>query len=127
MGEVAYTVRAGYEGFEGGALAVRDGTYHLGEELEKGGGCVVVDEGDTHLRLRLDEQPALRPCTVDEARAAAERGRKRLDDMNLGELKAHALALTPPLDLDKIKGTGADGRVVKDDYIAAIRAAENGS
>jgi hypothetical protein len=71
MGEVAYTVRSGFEGFEGGGLAVNDGeTFHLGEALRDGKGYVVVDDSDSSLAQRLDEQPALERCDVAAARKA---------------------------------------------------------
>jgi pyruvate/2-oxoglutarate dehydrogenase complex dihydrolipoamide acyltransferase (E2) component len=119
MGEIAFTVRDGYEGFEGGALAVGDGpAYHLGEELVAGNGYVMVADSDSVLAGRLREQPALVEVEVAAAKAAA----KKIDDLGLDALKARATELH--IDLDKVKGTGANGRVVKDDIAAAIRAAE---
>lgn len=77
MGDIAYTVRKEYaDGFQGGALAVNDETYHLGEALKKGHGYVVVSEQETGLVLRLDEQPALVRCAVSEARKASKTTKK---------------------------------------------------
>lgn len=82
MGEIAYAVRPEYAdaGFEGGALAVGDGdAFHVGEQLKKGHGYLVVDESDGTLMIRLDEQPALVRVPVEKARKARETKPKKGD------------------------------------------------
>lgn len=75
---IAYALRADYEdSYTGGLLAVgTDRTINVREELDTGGGRIVVDENDEQLLTVLDHYPALKRTTADSAPAAGTKTRR---------------------------------------------------
>lgn len=58
---IAYELRAEFEDtFAGGVLAVGDGDFHVRDQLERGGGAIVVQSNDQRLVDLLDAYPALK-------------------------------------------------------------------
>lgn len=81
MGNTAYTLRDEYAGtvdvdgetvdrFTGGVIATGAGDLNLKDELEAGGGTIVVaDDADPRIATALDEHPALKRVAAGDADA----------------------------------------------------------
>ena len=103
----AFALRAEYDDYAGGQLALPDGTaFDVLEALERGDGVIVTD--DLRIASRLREYPPLKEVAVPERPAAVE---TTLDDMT----KEQLLALPEAQSID------AAGRLKKPDLVEAIR------
>lgn len=96
-------------------------------------GAIVKNEGDTVLSDELlgsieaggAAAPAAAPATAAATVAAAAAAPASADDDAMGGPAARKLAEENGIALSTIKGTGKDGRITKEDVVAAVEAKKN--
>ncbi|WP_040262770.1 2-oxoglutarate dehydrogenase complex dihydrolipoyllysine-residue succinyltransferase [Pseudomonas massiliensis] len=96
-------------------------------------GAIVKNEGDTVLSDELlgsieaggAAAPAAAPATAAATVAAAAAAPASADDDAMGGPAARKLAEENGIALSSIKGTGKDGRITKEDVVAAVEAKKN--
>lgn len=110
---IAYELRSEYSGtveqerdgqtievpiYQGGLLAVGDGDFNVGEELERGGGTIVIRARDQILADLLNAYPPLKQVSAPDAPAAivSPYERRQTDDLriaaSLRDIDGHASA-----------------------------------
>jgi 2-oxoglutarate dehydrogenase E2 component (dihydrolipoamide succinyltransferase) len=97
-------------------------------------GAIVKNEGDTVLSDELlgsieaggaAAAPAAAPASADATVTAAAAAPASADEDAMGGPAARKLAEENGLSLNSIKGTGKDGRITKEDVVAAVEAKKN--
>ncbi|WP_426198736.1 2-oxoglutarate dehydrogenase complex dihydrolipoyllysine-residue succinyltransferase [Pseudomonas sp. DC3200b2] len=96
-------------------------------------GAIVKNEGDTVLSDELlgsieaggAAAPAAAPATAAATVAAAAAAPASADEDAMGGPAARKLAEENGIALSSIKGTGKDGRITKEDVVAAVEAKKN--